>query len=512
MMSAFVGRRNQLMPNLVLLTLLLLGSAKALAQDRPSEQDLFGGAATSSPSAPSTGTQSSTEASGGATATPGMDTGASSGRAEGSAAAEQDAFGGSSAGPTLSSEAAPDDPLRLGGLFYTRLLGSLQAETPVTEMTISAPTLVDLYLDARPNDRVRAYVVGRLQYNPLTTSSLVPGLSFGSTTTASTSVVLNQLWLNFDIGRTVFVTAGKQSIKWGTGRFWNPTDYLQPTRKDPLEPLDIRTGVPMIKCHLPWESRGWNLYAIATFDGLQTEPNLERTGLGLRGEAVFGTVEVGLDGLVQRYQSPKLGIDISAGVGPLDVYGELGLRRTPSGTLWREVSNPPTTDLADAYETWTPDSYYPSATLGVNWSTTLGDNDSLTVGAEYFYNSVGYKDASIYPWLLFEGDYTPFYLGQQYASVFAALIGPGNWEDASFTFSTLANLNDLSALSRLDFSTTVLTHLRVEAYTALHWGNPNGEFHFGLQTEPLVVDGQSIPALDIPPPSIDVGLSLRVSI
>ena len=46
------------------------------------------------------------------------------------------------------------------------------------------------------------------------------------------------MWLNFDIGRTVFVTAGRQRVKWGIGRFWNPTDFLQPARLDALAFFD----------------------------------------------------------------------------------------------------------------------------------------------------------------------------------------------------------------------------------------------------------------------------------
>lgn len=512
-------KQNLLRPvSLLMLSGVFLASGQGLAQSRPSEDDLFGGSAsqnsTATTAAPSTNAASGSPAASASDSASSASDGSPSGPAtlKDSSSAEQSLFDGGNDAPVLSSDAAPDDPLRLGGMFYTRWLGSLQADTPVNELQVSAPSLLDVYLDARPNDRVRAYVVGRLQYNPLSTSYVVPGLSFGSTTSSSTSVLLNQLWLNFDIARTVFVTAGKQSIKWGTGRFWNPTDFLQPVHKDPLEPVDVRTGVPMIKFHLPWESKGWNFYAVTTFDGLQVKPQLDRTGLGLRAEAVFGTVELGLDGLLARYQSPKVGADISAGVGPIDVYGEVGLRRSVSTPLWREVEDPVSDDLADAYESWTPDGYYPQATLGLNWSTTLGDNDSLTVGAEYFYNSIGYEDSSIYPWLIFSEAYTPFYLGKHYASVFALLMGPGKFEDSSISFSTLANLNDLSALSRLDFSTTVLTHMRVEAYGALHWGNPSGEFHFGLETDPLTIDGQSIPALDIAPPSVDVGVSLRVNI
>lgn len=437
-----------------------------------------------------------------------------------------------------SEETAPDDPLRLGGQLYTRLLGSMTESSRVGEMTLSNPSLVDVYLDARPNDRVRGMVVGRLTYNPIATTYLVPGLTYGSTTESQTNAILNQLWLRFDLARSVFVTVGKQHVKWGTGRFWNPTDYLQAAIKDPLEPFDVRTGVPMVKFHVPWESNGWNFYGIAFLDSLKPEPSLERMGAAFRGEAVFGTVEVGLDTLLQGSRSPRFGVDVSAGLGPFDAYGEVGVRRDSRSVLWRKIPGVESDDLADEYEAWQPGDatangnpimqlaadlggYYPNATLGASISRIINDNDNLTFGVEYNLNPAGYADANDYAWLLFQGDFTPFYLGQHYGAFYALLSGPGRWEDASFTFSTLGNLSDFSFVSRLDFSTLLLTHLRLEAYVGTHYVlrpgavfDPKaiGEFHLAIESDPTVVDGQSIPALSIPGPRFDVGLSLRINI
>ena len=64
--------------------------------------------------------------------------------------------------------------------------------------------------------------------------------------TSGNRVLLDQAWLRFDLGRTLFITAGKQHVKWGTSRFWNPTDFLQ-RKRNPLEPFDVRTGVNMVK-------------------------------------------------------------------------------------------------------------------------------------------------------------------------------------------------------------------------------------------------------------------------
>ena len=131
-------------------------------------------------------------------------------------------------------------------------------------------------------------------------------------------MVLDQLWVNFDVERRVFVTAGKQHVKWGVGKFWNPTDYLHPVPRNPLAVFDERVGTTMVKLHVPWEARGWNAYGVAVLEdiaGLDEPTNrLGRVGVGGRVEAVVGTVELGADALTQDGHRPRFGVDASAGI------------------------------------------------------------------------------------------------------------------------------------------------------------------------------------------------------
>ena len=57
---------------------------------------------------------------------------------------------------------------------------------------------------------------------------------------ANPAVILDQLYLRFDILRTVFVTVGRQKMKWGTAHVWNPTDALNAQKRDPLQPRRTR--------------------------------------------------------------------------------------------------------------------------------------------------------------------------------------------------------------------------------------------------------------------------------
>ncbi len=94
--------------------------------------------------------------------------------------------------------------------------------------------------------------------------------------------MLDQLWVNFDVDHRAFVTVGRQHVKWGVGKFWNPTDYLHPVKRDPLATFDTRTGTTLVKLHVPWEKRGWNLYAVGLLEDAGGDTGQPTNRLGRR--------------------------------------------------------------------------------------------------------------------------------------------------------------------------------------------------------------------------------------
>ena len=180
-----------------------------------------------------------------------------------------------SGGPTidafLSGRAKEENPLTIGGRFWLQASATGTEHTKFEDSQFHVPLLVDLYADARPTDRVRAQVLGRLQYDPFLTSFLP-----NAPPQQNPSIGLDQAWLAFDIAHTVFVTAGRQHVKWGTAHVFTPTDFLASQFRDPLSVIDTRLGVTMLKASVPWEARGWNFYAVALFEPTQ----LLATGLG----------------------------------------------------------------------------------------------------------------------------------------------------------------------------------------------------------------------------------------
>ncbi len=396
-----------------------------------------------------------------------------------------------------------DDPLTIGGRLYLRLDWTALEEGYPETFSWRTPALVDLYLDARPNDRLRAFVKGRLSHD-FTLGADETDL-FGEPA-APTRVLLDQLWVKWDAGRILFITLGQQPLRWGSGRFWNPTDFLNRQFKDPLAVFDERLGLTLVKLHLPLESLGWNLYAIADLDGARTP---EEVSAAFRGEALFGTTEVAVSAAIGKDEPIRLGVDITSGVGPVDLRLETALLhgiRTPTFEGEFDLATFTFPSEVDRSEDWIL-----RLTAGAELGINLTDEDALYLGVEYFYNGLGYDDASLYPWLLAQGVYAPFYTGRHYAAFYASLPSPGRWDDLSFTLSGISNLSDRSMVARLDLSLQVVTYLRVNLYFSGHLGR-EGEFRFGLDLPAIT----GIPGLEngfrIVPPLLDVGLGLTMTL
>jgi hypothetical protein len=406
------------------------------------------------------------------------------------------------------AEAELDRPFMMGGSLYLRLQSYVGWEGAFLEQPLSMPSLLDLYVDARPDPRVRAFASGRLTIDPTVEEG---DTTLFGTPAERTNVVLDQLWIKTDIARTLYLTAGVQRVKWGASRLWNPTDFLNSRRRDPLDFFDDRTGLTLLKLHVPIESLGWNAYAIAFFDGANT---LEDIGGAVRLEMVAGTAEFSLSALAGADRKTSFGLDVSVGLWDIDFHAELSLtdeRGTSSYGGEFDIS-----DLANPVlptET-TRDNYYGRVSAGLTYTFKSSDTDLMILGAEYFYNPLGVSDKRLYPWLIAEGQFESFYLAEHYAALVWAVPAPGDWDDVTFTTSTLANLSDMSFVSRLDVSLRLHRMLRLEAFVMFHYGEPGGEFRFEAEvpegTSELV--GVPVPEGKIVAPMLDFGLNLRVSL
>lgn len=399
------------------------------------------------------------------------------------------------------------DPLTVGGRLYLRSDLYVSENTDFADQRIDTPNLLDVYLDARPIDRVRAYARFRLTYDPAipAAGSTVGGNTSGAVTSdnsgANTSLfsssrqtwLVNQLWIKWDWGRTAWFTVGIQPVRWGTGHIFNPTDVLNRQRLNALTSFDFRGGVPLARLDLPIEAIGGSAQIMAELDSASSPGQV---GAAARLQGVFGPVEASVSARVRKDRPLMLGADFSTALGPFDVYGELAMVHGGGARHWNGEYRLPSDADIDAgdltaasalrfpTEERREDDWIPQAVFGIELPISLNDQDSITLGAEYFFNENGYSDANLYPWLVTSGDFQPFYLGRHYAAVFAVLANPGPLDATTFVLTALSNLSDGSAIARLNITHTVHRHLFLEPYVSVSAGQRGGEYRFAWTLTP----------------------------
>jgi hypothetical protein len=453
--------------SLAALSLAALSAMPAFAQsDRPSEDALFGGPPTPAPvEAPSAAPDTTVSAPPSAAPAAAPSAGDTRG----------DALFGDVRTEVRRNPELDADKLALGGKLLLRGQTQLYTDTSAGDQPLSSPNLLDVYLDARPSDRVRAYVEYRLNYDPTTENgrAAIPdycpetppaedpgnveclaGLDalrrgFAPSATSST---LSQLWLKFDIAQRVYLTIGKQPIRWGAGQIWNPTDFVNRTKRDPLSTLDLRTGVSLVKVHVPFEASTSNLYALAILDDSRT---LGQVGGAVRGEIAFDRAEVTVSAAARKDQPLLLGGDVSMGVGLFDLYAEGAFAHGHHTPLPGEPDR--------------DDDWIPQVSAGTSVQIDYGDEDSMTLGLEYFHNDDGVDDPAKYGNALAAGR-SFFDLPKNAAGFFFLAIAPGTLDDSSIFATAIANLDDRSGTVRLQWSQRALTWLTVMPYVGGYFG------------------------------------------
>lgn len=381
-----------------------------------------------------------------------------------------------------------DRRLEMGGRLYLRLNSNWPEGTSWNSSTLSAPNLLDLYADYRPDDHVRAYVDGRLNYDYTVDESETD--AFGNEQ-KQVNAQLDEFWLKFDVKNRLFVTAGLQHLRWGTGRIWNPTDFLNPTPKDPLAVFDARTGVPLVKLHVPFEKLGANLYGVLDFSDPKA---IDYIGGALRAEVAAGPGEYSLSVAARKDQPLRLGADVSMALWLFDIKGEAAVLHDDPGPYYKgdfDLSTFTFPEKVDRKDEWIP-----QVDVGVEVPIKYSDSDTLTLGVEYFHNGAGYEDTSILPYLLFAGGYKPLYVGQDYLAAYALLLGPGNWNSTSFILTGISDLSDQTYTTRFQVSSQIRTWIAWDFSVGYSFGE-QGEFHYDLVVPPVpgvLPDGLEVPA------------------
>jgi hypothetical protein len=396
---------------------------------------------------------------------------------------------------------AAESATEVGGRMHLALTYFVFESADVVRFPWTSPSFLELYVDARPSDRVRAFAQARVDYD---FSVQAGGTDLLGRPTRPVDVRLDQLFASFDLWRVAFLTLGRQHVRWGAGRIWNPTDFLNQETRDSLDVVDRRLGVDMIKLHVPFEALRWNNYVIVSL-GEALAP--ATAGVAARSEIAFWTTEISASAAARLDEPLRVGADVSTGLWILDFKAELAFLYGTQQAFWRGAFEPERGLKPELVRR--DDELFFRGDVGIEAEIPYAYGDAAIFGVEYFYNGLGYDDPDILPWLILVGDYDPLYTGRHYGALYVAFVDPFALEDVSFSLTNVANLGDLSFLSRLDVRTTFLTHLELGAFATAHYGRA-GELHLALDVPPQA-DLPAVPdGLHVPRQLLDVGGTLTV--
>ncbi len=351
--------------------------------------------------------------------------------------------------------------LQIGGTLSSEADQTfLEGSTP-DHFTFSNPNAAFLYLDSRLQQDVRVFARAELFEDPTgLTSSQTYGLPFGLTGTASpqglsapasdnASVSLQELKLMTDFGRKVFLTLGRQKVKYGAAAFFNPTDFLNAQGNDFFLPADVRPGVDMLKAQVPVGAD--NFYLAGLLDGAT---NGDRVGAYARAEIAYpglgdlvGAGETSFSALARKDAPSKVGFDLSQALLDLDAYFEGAFFPNPA---WGQ---PNQSRFLGGYSTG----------FSYEWRYADRDTNTLNLQAEFAQAGAAYE----------------------YGVLALALPQPGMLKDITFSSTNLYSFMDQSGLSRLDAVYQFTPDLSGRIYGQAHWGVVGGVFRQPTQLAEL---------------------------
>lgn len=377
------------------------------------------------------------------------------------------------------------------------------------ESSLNTNGTVDLYFDANLEDDVRFFYQQKINQSFNGSSDLITLVL----SQLSESSDVDQLWLKFDIDDTYYVTLGKQPTKLGAGFVWQPTDFLNNDRFNPLDLLDQRLGVSLVKVQIPLAEKNLNIYTIAQLNEVD---QVQDIGGMFRIEYLAEDGEYGFAVSSKRDNSIRAGFDLSKGAGPVDLQMSLvqvhddhtdfyeGEFRVEDNILTGPTSVDRTSD------------WFTQFSVGVLHSRTVFDDKTLILNGEYFYNEAGYDNSDLLSFVIFSGilpggaGFDPLYYSTRYAAAGATLSGLGSSRDMTSTLLVINNLDDDTGVLQLVLGSRPYRDLNMSMSAGWFFGG-TGTFRPDVEVfRELGLDQLGIDQLTIQPPKFSTEIQLSV--
>lgn len=234
----------------------------------------------------------------------------------------------------------------------------------------------------------------------------------------------------------VDVSIGRQRFAWGTGKFWNPTDLLNPYSPTQIERQErVGTDALSLDFHLGTVTKTTIVYA----------PRSTYRNSSLAGRFKTTINSYDLSFLLGKFGSGKtLGFDLYGYVGDEGIYAE-------GAYNWNK-------DLSDFF----------SFVFGGEYTLPNG----LYLNGEYFYNGAGKRKTKDYDWdRFFSAEILS--LAQDYFNVGLGYDITPLWRLESYT---IINLNDQSLFTTPNFSYSVTSDLFLDFGIQFFIGDKRDEY------------------------------------
>lgn len=310
-------------------------------------------------------------------------------------------------------------------------------------------------LDARLRQGMKGFANASVNYFPNGTTQTrtlsdpaVPGSEKTYNEEVTTTYRVDELFVDFNVGKLAYFRMGKQLLKWGVGTLWSPTDFINIEKKNILDSSQVREGVSGIKMHIPFGTRA-NIYSFVKFNDAD---NLDQVGVANKLEVLLGKTEISVSALFNDARVPVYGMDFTSRLFTIDVHGEASASYGDPASRLRRIEIVP----GPAYEPveyrrrgeWV---YRASAGMGRGFDV-LDVHERVRLDAEFFYNGSGYRDRmfdrGMIDSLVFvqNGYYEPNYYGMYYAGLFCT-VSQLFTSDLSLMINYIANIGDGSSVA-----------------------------------------------------------------
>jgi hypothetical protein len=336
--------------------------------------------------------------------------------------------------------------------------------------------------------QVRTYYPFTQQITALTSATYIPLTTVVTTSSTFTAadITIWSLYSKFTYGDSLFLTFGKQPIKWGTGYFFSPADdVFAQSAVDVTDPTAEREGPLALKVQYPIPGTMDNLYfftAMPASNNPTTVANMKPSDVAVaaKAEFLFGNTEVAAAGFYQGSVRPQAILMATTGTNNFNFFGEgVAAFADPSADPYLQKSSGGVYSTADR----AADTLY-SGTVGMMYSN---QDWNFTFVTQYLYNGMGYDSITL-------GDLYPAVLAGalSYSDVVSNFAGLGkigkhygvmfaSWTELFNTkldvsILALANFSDGSGYINPTITLTTLTYVKISGGVSVSWGAPGTEF------------------------------------